>query len=78
MSSSSYRKVIIIDTDDMGAAGSFSYANGVASYYYVQDIDVDEATGEVENYEGNFIYVDRETIKSFEDVAGFSLDLMDY
>ena len=38
---------------------------------------VDEATGEVENYEGNFIYVDRETINSIEDVAGFILDLMD-
>ena len=38
---------------------------------------VDETTGEVENYEGNFIYVDRETINSIEDVAGFILDLMD-
>jgi len=37
----------------------------------------DEETGEVENYEGNFIYVDRETINSIEDVAGFILDLMD-
>ena len=34
-------------------------------------------TGEVENYEGNFIYVDRETINSIEDVAGFILDLID-
>ena len=38
---------------------------------------VNEETGEVENYEGNFIYVDRETINSIEDVAGFILDLMD-
>ena len=38
---------------------------------------VDETTGEIENYEGNFIYVDRETINSIEDVAGFILDLMD-
>jgi hypothetical protein len=38
---------------------------------------VDEETGEVENYEGNFIYVDRETINSIEDVAGFILDLID-
>jgi hypothetical protein len=38
---------------------------------------IDEETGEVENYEGNFIYVDRETINSIEDVAGFILDLID-
>ncbi len=37
----------------------------------------DEETGEVENYEGNFIYVDRETINSIEDVSGFILDLID-
>ena len=30
----------------------------------------DPETGEVLNYEGNFIYVDRETINSIEDVAG--------
>ena len=38
---------------------------------------VDPKTGEVLNYEGNFIYVDRETINSIEDVAGFILDLID-
>ena len=38
---------------------------------------VDKETGEITNYEGNFIYVDRETINSIEDVAGFILDLMD-
>jgi hypothetical protein len=38
---------------------------------------IDEKTGEVVNYEGNFIYVDRETINSIEDVAGFILDLID-
>jgi hypothetical protein len=38
---------------------------------------VNEDTGEVENYEGNFIYVDRETINSIEDVAAFILDLID-
>ena len=38
---------------------------------------INKETGEVENYEGNFIYVDRETINSIEDVAGFILDLMD-
>ena len=44
-------------------------------------LEVDEVkdpeTGEVINYEGNFIYVDRETINSIEDVAGFILDLID-
>ena len=38
---------------------------------------INEETGEVENFEGNFIYVDRETINSIEDVAGFILDLVD-
>jgi hypothetical protein len=38
---------------------------------------INEETGEVENYEGNFIYVDRETINSIEDVSGFILDLID-
>lgn len=38
---------------------------------------VDETTGEVLNYEGNFIYVDRETLHTIEDVAGFILDLLD-
>ena len=38
---------------------------------------IDKDTGEVVNYKGNFIYVDRETINTIEDVAGFILDLMD-
>ena len=38
---------------------------------------VDEKTGEVLNYEGEFVYVDRESINSIEDVAGFILDLID-
>jgi len=38
---------------------------------------VDKKTGEIINYDGNFIYVDRESINSIEDVAGFILDLMD-
>jgi len=38
---------------------------------------VDEETGEIVNYEGNFIYVDRENLHTIEDVAGFILDLMD-
>ena len=38
---------------------------------------VDKETGEITNFEGEFIYVDRETIHSIEDVAKFILDLMD-
>jgi hypothetical protein len=38
---------------------------------------VDKETGEVVDYSGDFIYVDRETINSIEDVAGFILDLID-
>jgi len=38
---------------------------------------VDESTGEVLNYEGNFIYVDRESLHTIEDVAAFILDLLD-
>ena len=38
---------------------------------------VDEKTGEITNFGGEFIYADRETIHSIEDVAGFILDLMD-
>ena len=38
---------------------------------------VDKETGEIVDYDGNFIYVDRETIHSIEDVAVFILDLID-
>ena len=38
---------------------------------------VDEETGEITDYNGNFIYVDREAINSIEDVAAFILDLID-
>ena len=38
---------------------------------------IDEETGEVVDYNGQFLYVDRETIHSIEDVAGFILDLLD-
>jgi len=38
---------------------------------------VDEETGEVIDYSGNFIYVDRDSINSIEDVASFILDLLD-
>src|SRR6056300_374573 len=37
----------------------------------------DEETGEVLDYGGFFIYVDRESLNTIEDVAGFILDLMD-
>ena len=38
---------------------------------------VDKETGEITDYTGNFIYVDRETINSIEDVSSFILDLID-
>ena len=38
---------------------------------------VDEETGEILDYTGNFLYVDRETIHTIEDVAAFILDLID-
>ena len=38
---------------------------------------VDEETGEILDYTGNFLYVDRETIHTIEDVAAFILDLLD-
>ena len=37
----------------------------------------DETTGELENYEGFFLYADRETLHTIEDVAAFILDLLD-
>ena len=40
------------------------------------ETEVDEETGEILNYSGQFIYVDRETINSIEDVAAFILDLL--
>jgi RecA/RadA recombinase len=38
---------------------------------------VDEETGEIVDYRGQFIYVDRETLNTIEDVAVFILDLLD-
>lgn len=38
---------------------------------------VNKETGEVIDYGGFFIYVDRETLNTIEDVAGFILDLID-
>lgn len=40
------------------------------------NIEKDKDTGEIINYTGNFIYVDRETLESVEDVASFILDLL--
>ena len=36
---------------------------------------IDETTGEIVDYNGNFIYVDRETLHTIEDVAAFIMDL---
>jgi hypothetical protein len=41
------------------------------------DTEVDEETGEVVGYSGNFIYVDRETLNTIEDVAAFIMDIID-
>tara|TARA_Y100000034_G_scaffold136310_1_gene212122 strand:- start:1860 stop:2936 length:1077 start_codon:yes stop_codon:yes gene_type:complete len=38
---------------------------------------IDKKTGEIIDYKGKFIYVDRETINTIEDVAVFILDLID-
>jgi len=38
---------------------------------------VDESTGEITNYDGFFIYTDREMLHTIEDVAAFILDLLD-
>lgn len=38
---------------------------------------VDETTGEIVDYDGFFLYVDRGTINTIEDVAGYILDLVD-
>lgn len=38
---------------------------------------VDEETGEILDYTGNFIYVDRSSLNTIEDVASFIADLLD-
>jgi len=38
---------------------------------------VDKETGDVVDYTGNFLYVDRESLNSIEDVSSFILDLID-
>lgn len=39
--------------------------------------EINEETGEIENYSGFFLYVDRENLNTIEDVAAFILDLLD-
>jgi len=39
--------------------------------------EINEETGEITNYNGFFLYIDRETLNSIEDVAAFILDLLD-
>ena len=46
-SSSSYRKVIVLDATDMTKSTDFAYSNGVSAYSYTQDIDVDEDSGDL-------------------------------
>ena len=41
------------------------------------NMEVDETTGEILNYDGFFIYTDRGNLNSIEDVAVFILDLID-
>jgi hypothetical protein len=41
------------------------------------EAEADEATGEVINYKGFFLYVDRSTLNSIEDVAAFMADILD-
>jgi hypothetical protein len=38
---------------------------------------VDEKTGELLDYEGSFLYIDRENLHTIEDAAAFILDLLD-
>ncbi|MFL2945310.1 MAG: plastocyanin/azurin family copper-binding protein [Candidatus Poseidoniales archaeon] len=41
-SSTSYRKVIVLDASDMTKETDFTYGSGVSAYSYTQDIDADE------------------------------------
>jgi hypothetical protein len=41
------------------------------------EAEPDETTGEVMNYKGFFLYVDRSTLNSIEDVAAFMADILD-
>ncbi len=44
--------------------------------FQVEDV-VDETTGEIIDYKGFFLYVDRSSLGTIEDVAGFIADLLD-
>jgi plastocyanin len=46
-SSSSYRKVIVLDVTDMSKSTDFAYSSGISAYSYAQDIDVDEDSGDL-------------------------------
>jgi len=44
---------------------------------FICDAVPDEATGEVLNYSGFFLYIDRSTLNSIEDVSAFIADILD-
>ena len=69
-SSSTYRKIVGFSTSNLATNGkSISYGSGVSSYYYSQDIDVDENTGDVyisyREYNGRMRAYDRATDGSY-------------
>ena len=46
-SSSSYRKVIVLDATDMSKSTDFAYSASMSAYSYSQDIDVDQDSGDL-------------------------------
>ena len=69
-SSSTYRKIVGFSTSNLATNGkSISYGSGVSSYYYSQDIDADENTGDVyisyREYNGRMRAYDRATDGSY-------------
>ena len=69
-SSSSYRKIVGFSTSNLATNGkSISYGSGVSSWYYSQDIDVDESTGDVyivyREYQGRLRAYERGTDGSY-------------
>ena len=47
-SSNAYRKIIGLSTSNLATNGkTLNYGNGVSSYYYSQDLDIDETTGDL-------------------------------
>jgi plastocyanin len=40
-------KVVILDASDLTTDGSFTYGNGKSRYYYWEDLDVDDDTGDI-------------------------------